>query len=79
MKVSREFAIAELEQVRKILAGWIRDLKTPTGMSGTGTVPLYPEGVPEGLSVDSVQGIPAQQLQAELVAIAGKLEALAAT
>lgn len=78
MKVSREYAIAELEQARKILAGWIRDLKKPTAITDLGEeVPCYPDGVPEGLSIDSIHGIPVQQFQAELVAMAGKLEALA--
>ena len=78
MKVSREYAIAELEQARKILAGWVRDLRKPTAIDGDGgEVACYPDGVPEGLSVDGVRGIPVGQLQAELVAMAGKLEALA--
>lgn len=78
MKVSREYTIAELEQARKVLAGWIRDLKKPMVADPNGGESVcYPEGVPEGLSVDSIRGIPVGMLQAELVAMAGKLEALA--
>lgn len=77
MRISREYAIAELVQARKVLDGWIRDLKKPTIMREDIVADAYPHGVPEGLSVDSIVGIPVDQLQAELVAMAGKLEALA--
>lgn len=77
MNVSREFAISELESVRKHIGLWIRELKAPDSDS-------YPEvdgkiQIPEGLSVNQVDGIPTAQLRAELTACAAKLEALAAT
>lgn len=80
MKVSREYAIAELEGVRKTLSGWIKDLQKPTRLSedGKSEEPCYgDEGPPKGLSVESVEGIPADQFRAEVLAMAGKLAALA--
>lgn len=79
MKVSREYAIGELESVRKTLSDWIRELKVPSTLDHEGkAVKLYGEdGPPKGLSVESVEGIPVDQLRAEIIAIAGKLEALA--
>lgn len=78
MRVSREYALAELKSARDAIVGWIEELEDPSvyGEVG-GVVRAYPGGVPTGLSVESVEGIPVDQLRAELVALAGKLEALA--
>ena len=75
MNVSREFAIQELESVRKHIGLWIRELKDPSSYKDA-------EGklsIPSGLSVSQVEGVPTNQLRAELTACAAKLEALAAT
>lgn len=77
MQVSREYALTELESVRKTLSGWIRDIKDPTVLEGDDEKKVYPDGVPKGLSVTSLEGIPSDQLRAELLAMSGKLEALA--
>ncbi len=80
MKVSREYAIGELETVRKTLSDWLRDLKTPTVMGPDGKSEMKPygdDGPPKGLSVDSIEGIPVEQFRAEIMAMAGKLAALA--
>lgn len=77
MKVSREFAIEQLKLVRKNLSDWIRDLEKPTTMVEGEEVLIYEGGVPNGISVDSLEGIPAEQLAAELSANAGILLALA--
>ena len=78
MQVSREYALEELSSARKTLSGWIKDLKDPQALHEDGsTSSHYPDGVPEGLSVDSIKGIPVDQLRAEMLALSGKLEALA--
>lgn len=78
MNVSREFAIDQLKAVRKTLGDWVRDLEKPTAVGPDGKdAEVYEGGVPEGLSVSSVEGVPAEQLRAELIAMAGILEALA--
>lgn len=77
MNVSREFAVDQLKAVRKTLGDWVRDLDKPTVMEGDKEVEVYPGGVPSGLSVSAVEGIPVEQLRAELLALAGILEALA--
>lgn len=78
MNVSREFLIENLKQVRKTTSDWIRDLEKPTAVSSDGkTVTIYPDGVPTGLSVASVEGIPVEQLRAEMAAMAGILMAIA--
>lgn len=80
MEISREMAIQEIESVRKVLGAWVRELRKPSVMDKKGNVKeCYPEGVPKGLSVSSLQGIPVNQLRAELTACAGKLEAICST
>lgn len=81
MQVSREYAIETLEQVRKNLSTWITDLKKPSVFNERGEeVPCYPEsGVPRGLSVSNVEGIPVDQFRSELLLNAGILETLATT
>lgn len=78
MQVSREYALNELDGAKKAIGLWIKELKTPSRLLPDGTsVPIYQDGVPVGLSVSSVEGIPTDQLRAELLALSGKLEALA--
>ncbi len=78
MNVSREFAIDQLKAVRKTLGDWVRDLEKPTVVGPDGKdVEAYQGEVPEGLSVSSIDGVPSEQLRAELIAMAGILEALA--
>lgn len=78
MQVSREYAVAELKSVVGALSAWVQDLETPTAVDQNGHEhPIYPDGVPVALSIAEMEGIPAHQLRAELLAIAGKLEALA--
>ncbi len=80
MKVSREYAIGELEGVRKGVSDWLRDLKNPTRFAEDGKteVKCYgEEGPPKGISVDALDGIPVEQFRAEILAMAGKLAALA--
>jgi len=78
MLVSREYAMQELRTAAETLGAWLRELDNPAeALPGGGERPFYPDGVPQGLSVDDVDGIPAGQLRAELLALAGKLEALA--
>ena len=81
MEISREMAIRELEQARKDLTAWIKELRNPTLMDATKgkEKPEFPKGIPKGLSVSSLQSIPVNQLRAELVATAAKLEAIAST
>jgi len=80
MQVSREYVLAELKLTSKLLKEWIRDIEDPTQLHpGGGQSQLYPGGVPVGLSLAELEGIPENQLRAELMAMAGKLEALATT
>lgn len=80
MNVSREFTVEQLKLIRKGVSGWIGELEKPATKNEKGeNVPLYPGRIPEGLSVSSVEGIPAEQLRAELTAMAGILLALANT
>lgn len=80
MQISREYALKEMEGARDALVAWIKELSEPEVLNGAGkAVPAYPNGVPEGLSVERLEGIPVAQLKAELMAIAAKLEALAVT
>jgi hypothetical protein len=80
MQVSREFLLSELRLVRETLDGWIRDIEKPMQVHpGGGESPIYPNGVPPSVSIVDLEGIPEQQLRAELMAMAGKLEALAVT
>lgn len=71
MHISREFAVNELESIRKALGQWLRELKKPDAYEG--------KDIPEFLSVNQVDGIPVDQLRSELVACAAKLEALASS
>jgi len=78
MNVSREFAIDTIKSVRKTLGDWVRDLEKPMTIDSAGKeIPIYENGVPKGTSVSSVQGIPEDQLRAELLAMSGILESLA--
>jgi len=78
MQVSREYALRELQAMAATLAEWGRELDCPAELTADGMErPVYPDGVPVGLSVDDVEGFPATQFRAELMAIAGRLEALA--
>lgn len=78
MNVSREFAMDTMKSVRKTLGDWVRELETPTQVNAKGeTEKIYPSGVPKGLSVSSTEGIPVDQMRAELLAMAGILESLA--
>jgi hypothetical protein len=62
MNISREFAITNLETIRKNTSEWIKLLKEPE--------------LPEGTSVNNVPNLPVEQLRAELLAMAGILESL---
>lgn len=78
MNVSREFAMETMKSVRKSLGDWVRELETPTEINAKGEEQkIYPNGVPKGLSVSTVPGIPVDQMRAELLAMAGFLESLA--
>jgi len=77
MQVSREYALRELQSMAATLSDWAKELDSPAVLTNEGETPVYPDGVPIGLSVDDVEGIPSPQLRAELMAIAGRLEALA--
>ena len=80
MQVSREFILEELALTVKQLKAWIKDIDDPTqAHPGGGESRIYPEGVPTSISITDLEGIPENQLRAELMAMAGKLEALAAT
>ena len=79
MNVSREFAIDVIKEARKSLGNLQRLLDKPTTGDGDNEKPCYPDGVPNGLSVSSVNGVPAEQVAAELGVIAGSLAALAAS
>ena len=80
MRVSREFALLELKTLRDHLGSWIDLLETPVvvGRDGEDVSP-FPDGVPEGLSVTDVPGIPIEQMKAELGSIASRLEVLVTT
>ena len=73
MNVSREFAKEQLALVRERLGHWVDEIDKPTDESGA---LIYPEGVPKGMTVSEL-GIDADQARAELVALAGILEAIA--
>jgi hypothetical protein len=77
MQVSREYALDELKGIRKNISGWIRDIDKPSVLVDGEERQAYPDGVPNGLSIDSVDGVPLNQLRAELIAMAGRIEALA--
>jgi hypothetical protein len=78
MQVSREYALRELESIAATLAEWGRELHCPAELTADAVErSVYPDGVPAGLSVDDVEGFPGTQFRAELMAIAGRLEALA--
>jgi hypothetical protein len=80
MQVSREYVLKELALSRDILSAWLKDIENPMqAHPGGGESLVYPDGVPLSLSVAELEGIPENQLRAELMAIAGKLEALATT
>lgn len=80
MQVSREYALKELEGAREAIDAWIKELTKPMLLDeGGAEVNPYPDGVPQGLSVVNVEGIPVDQFKGELMAIAGKLESLAVT
>lgn len=80
MQVGREFMLAELKLTRDFLDEWIQDIEEPTQVHPDGgTSKIYVDGVPVGLSISDLEGVPENQLRAELMAIAGKLEALATT
>ena len=77
MDVSREYALSELKGAAEALNSWIKELEEPTVFDGQGSeVPAYTEGIPPGLSVSQMECISVDQLKAELLAVAGKLEAL---
>jgi hypothetical protein len=77
MNLSREFVLANLKQVRKNLSDWIRELEKPTILEGGKEVEVYPDGnIPKGISVGSMEGIPAEQFKSELTADAGILLAM---
>jgi hypothetical protein len=80
MQVSREFLLEELKLTVKQLKAWIKDIEDPMeAHPGGGESRVYPEGVPMSISIADLEGIPENQLRAELMVMAGKLEALAAT
>lgn len=77
MDVSREYALSELKGAVMALNAWVKELEEPTVFDGQGgEVPAYTDGIPPGLSVSHMECIQADQLKAELLAVAGKLEAL---
>ena len=66
--------------MRTLLAQWIQELKEPRIMKDGQEVLVYPENeIPPFLSVADVGSIPVDQLRAELVVAAAKLESLAST
>lgn len=81
MQVSRDYALAELKSIRDTLEEWIDTLENPVlSDAHTGqTVPAYSGEVPSGVSVAEMDGVPSDQLKAELMAVAGRLESLAVT
>jgi hypothetical protein len=80
MQVSREYVLGELRLARDALDTWIADLENPMEVFADGSEQkVYPDGVPVSLSIAELDGIPENQLKAELMAMAGMLEALAAT
>jgi len=80
MQVSREHVLAELRLTVEQLQSWIKDIECPMkAHPGGGESPVYPGGIPVAVSIADLDAIPENQLRAELMAIAGKLEALAAT
>ncbi len=80
MQVSREFALEELKTLRNHLSSWITLLDKPTVIDPEGNeVEAFPGGIPEGLSVIQIRGVPMEQMKAELAAIAGRLEVLVST
>lgn len=81
MEISREMAIRELEQARKDIFAWEKELKKPTIVDSRGKEKLEfkDNNIPKGLSVSSLKSIPVAQLRAELTMIAAKLEAMAST
>jgi len=72
-------AIREMRSVQKELGSWIKELENPTVSTSSGAREAYPGGIPEGLSVGQVTGIPVEQFRAELAVLAAKLEAIAST
>jgi hypothetical protein len=89
MKVSRETAIRDMEEVRRVLSGMIRDLKDPKVAKLEGDKYIeespFPKDerghpvVPPSLCVDEVPGILSDQFRAELHIAAAKLDTLATT
>ena len=76
MEVSREFALEELDTLIRHLQSWADLIRDPEIASSQGLVPAYPGGIPEGLSVSQLKGVPIMQLKSELSAISGRLEVL---
>ena len=88
MRVSREVAIKEIEQIRSLLTQWLKDLKEPRALQfsqkqGYVVVDTYDRDasdkliIPPSIPVHDIDGIPVEQLRAELILCAHKLEALA--
>lgn len=79
MQVSRDYALSELKGVRDTLNEWIETLEDPKYIDDAGEEKSAYDSIPSGRSVADLEAIPAEQLKAELMAIAGRLESLAVT
>jgi hypothetical protein len=79
MMVSRELALDEMRQAKLILDKWINELDNPRVVLQGKEEPVYPDGVPDMLSVAEIPSVPVPQLRSELGIAAAKLEAIAST
>lgn len=79
MMVSRELAIDEMRQSIEILEKWIGELENPRVIEGGKEKQVFPNGIPEMLSIVEIPSVPIPQMRAELAVAAAKLEAIAST
>jgi len=81
MEISREMAIREIENIRRDLLIWEKELKKPCFIDPKGNERLEFKNndIPKGLSVSSLKSIPVSQMRAELAVLAHKLEAMASS
>ena len=79
MMVSRELAIQEMKASIEILEKWISELEDPRVIDKGEERPLFPDGVPDMLSIAEIPSVPVPMLRAELAVAAAKLEAIAST
>jgi hypothetical protein len=69
--------MAEIANAIDVLGSWRCELEAPRICLNGEVVAAYPDGVPEGLRVDELDGMDQKMLRAELLLVAGKLEVLA--